>query len=66
MPEFRYGATAYELTQALNRDITSIRPRLTEMVASGRLVECGRRVNEQFSRKACTVYKLAAETICRA
>jgi hypothetical protein len=69
MPEFRYGATAYELTQALNRNITSIRPRLTEMVSSGRLVETGRKVNPEFSPKACTVYILPEfkqEGICLA
>lgn len=55
------GGTAYEVAAALDWPVTSVRPRLTEMHKDGRLTVIGKKVNIEFSRKSCAVYKMAKQ-----
>lgn len=56
---FPDGATAYEVARMLCWQVTSVRPRLTEMQKDGRLTVIGKRINIEFSRKSCAVYAVS-------
>lgn len=56
---FKSGATAYELSEALSWPITSVRPRLSELLDSGKLCVTGKRLNAKYTTARCAIYAIA-------